>query len=544
MFPITRNLSLLHSVSSLFFKPLTGQKIRLPQIDGISHLARSIIHKNKIIINSENPVTELLQEKKIRLISNSENKKIFKTLELPNEISVICETGANRYKIISKAPPIKNIVISGGGAKGVALQGVITAIEEFSSENKSLREQLEHIAGSSVGALTGALLATGVSAKKIIEESNKVDFKKLQGKRSIIPPFSKDGKPLIYFVRQQITTSIKEYLQEFTHLNDDYQTIQTFFREKTGKELKETEVYLFKKLLNEIKKEDPRNVHITFAMLDLLHQLDPKKFKQLTVTATCRETGETFYFNKEKTPNLDISIACRASASLPLILTPVVIQKEDLQPGYGDKFLNGRKSLSFIDGGYLNNIPVDVMENPSINEFQGERAQEGQNLQTLVLVFDEAKRKINEEGKESAQSPYHEAKVDPNMLYNASSRVERFIRDFCVIQFGGVKTNLRNTVTKQQGLAKIQKKYTQRNIPLRLVLENEEKELNTRDFEKAKKHADEYIEIGKKQTEEYLKNHQNEAIARDFTSAEEVIAHLSGEGLSEEMKRSIWDLIL
>ena len=113
MFPITRNLSLLHSVSSLFFKPLTGQKIRLPQIDGISHLARSIIHKNKIIINSENPVTELLQEKKIRLISNSENKKIFKTLELPNEISVICETGANRYKIISKAPPIKNIVISG-----------------------------------------------------------------------------------------------------------------------------------------------------------------------------------------------------------------------------------------------------------------------------------------------------------------------------------------------------------------------------------------------------------------------------------------------
>ncbi|MBA2369652.1 MAG: hypothetical protein H0V82_11595 [Candidatus Protochlamydia sp.] len=101
--------------------------------------------------------------------------------------------------------------------------------------------------------------------------------------------------------------------------------------------------------------------------------------------------------NNENTPHLDISIACRASASFPIILTPTVIKKEFLSPKYLGK-LPDNDALTFSDGGYFDKIPVNSMQDK-----QGikNRGQNNQNLQTLALVFDDY--------KEAVQSPFFEA---------------------------------------------------------------------------------------------------------------------------------------
>ena len=159
-------------------------------------------------------------------------------------------------------------------------------------------------------------------------------------------------------------------------------------------------------LLVELGKKKPEDVCITFSMLQSLRALDPKTFKDLTVTATCRENGKVFYFDATTTPDLDIAIACRASASLPVILSSVKIEKKYLT-NYEDVPENG---LSFVDGGYLDNIPVSAMQDKQGVENENNKGEQGQNLQTLVLVFDGGKRAENE------QSPFLESQSEKAYL--------------------------------------------------------------------------------------------------------------------------------
>ncbi|MCZ6903652.1 MAG: patatin-like phospholipase family protein [Rickettsia endosymbiont of Ixodes persulcatus] len=65
------------------------------------------------------------------------------------------------------------------------------------------------------------------------------------------------------------------------------------------------------------------------------------KYKDLVITATQQDTGKLTIFNSFDTPNVEIALACRASASIPLVFEPVEI--------------NGKK---YVDGGYLDNIPT------------------------------------------------------------------------------------------------------------------------------------------------------------------------------------------
>ncbi len=377
-------------------------------------------------------------------------------IELSPTHSIIYTPTDGTYTYISPAPAIKNLVISGGGAKGVILLGAVQAFEEHQENGISFKEQLEVIAGSSVGALTASLLAAGITAEELIKATSSENFKALLGKG--YGPLYKDGNPLLAFIR--------------THLEA-----------ATG-------------------LKGP----VTFAMLHELHMQDPKKYKELIVTATCRETGKTYYFDHNNTPNLEIALACRASASLPGILQAVEIDGNDLLPGYPHNH-----PVTFVDGGYLDNIPVVVLENDKMMH----AGDDGQNLQTLALIFDETGRKAHE------QSPFHEVKPK-KAIYNPHSRIERLVRDVVAKRLGKINTTERNTLTRSDRLEEMRTRYSSRCIPL-LV------DLKATDFVKAKKHEQAYIQSGKAQCLEYLKNRECEAIYRYFASQEELLAHVPQE---------------
>jgi len=86
--------------------------------------------------------------------------------------------------------------------------------------------------------------------------------------------------------------------------------------------------------------------------------VDPIKFKDLVITATNRETGELTIFDARKTPDIEIALACRASASIPLVFEPVTI--------------NG---VQYVDGGYRDNIPL--------SHFQGGKQQQDDEIRDI-----------------------------------------------------------------------------------------------------------------------------------------------------------------
>jgi len=415
----------------------------------------------------------------------------------------------NKYTYISLAPPITNLVISGGGAKGVILPGVIKAFEDHRTESGSFREQLENIAGSSIGAITGCLIAAGMSADHLAKATQQVEFKDLLG--TGIGPIRKDGKPIMDFLQKYIKQSICENLKQIFKITD----LNLINPEMVKKCLDDPArscaglcIDQLMTVVNELQKDD-NEARITFAMLQTLHILEPKVFKNLTVTATCCETGTVFYFDAVTTPNLDIALACRASASIPIILTYVSIERQFLSPGYADVLPN-KSVLTFTDGGYGDNIPVIAMHNKQ-DDIRN-KGEEGQNLKTLVLVFDQSGRSYD------IQSLFFDVQVKKYALYDPTSLKNRS-RNIIAQLFTSINTQEHHSVLKERGLEEIRQRYTQRNIPLLISL-------RSIDFEKAKRFEEKFRMNGYNQGREYLTLHQDELIARSFDDLDELLKYV------------------
>ncbi len=70
--------------------------------------------------------------------------------------------------------PLKGLVLSGGGARGIAYIGMYQELHE-----QKVINQLSHVCGASAGAMTASLIALGVSPKDFTDISTRVDMKKL-----------------------------------------------------------------------------------------------------------------------------------------------------------------------------------------------------------------------------------------------------------------------------------------------------------------------------------------------------------------------------
>lgn len=443
-------------------------------------------------------------------------------MELDDERSITFDPSTRQYTLLTPAPKIKNVVFAGGGAKGVLLLGVVQALEER-IWGRSVREGLDHVAGSSIGAITASLVAAGMPAKRLIQAMRKVDFADLKGKRAWL--HMKDGKPLFDFVHEYTKKSIHHNLKKIfrvDHLRDvtDGMILKYLQKKKISDPTIIAEITSAVHLLQGDKKGE---IPVTFGLLRTLHHLHPRYFKELTVTATCSENGEVFYFDADRTPLLDIATAARASAALPIVLTPVTIDRKLLSPGY-DHMLPDKTTMTFRDGGMFDNTPVDPMESK-----QGgiaTRGEEGQNLHTLVVLFDDT------ETSEGAPSPFHEEVAKPLVRYPSTARQKaayqagyRFAQ-----RFAGVVTERDYLEVLERNLDRIRRMYMQRSIPIRT-------DLGTVDFVKAKRDEERYRETGYRQTMEYMHAHRGELVARRALIPEELLGYLSDE--DEEGQRKI-----
>ncbi len=194
--------------------------------------------------------------------------------------------------------PKIGLVLSGGGAKGLAHIGVLKVID-------SLGVKIDYIAGTSMGSIIGALYAAGYSGEQLDSIFHNIDFDKI--------------------------------------INDNLPRSSTAFGERSN-----MEKYAIKLPFNDFKVKLPSALsrgHNTYSLLLklLVHVNKKDDFSQLPIPffciATNIENGKQVILE-----NGNLAQAIMASGALPSLFQPVIINDDIL-----------------IDGGVVNNYPIDEL---------------------------------------------------------------------------------------------------------------------------------------------------------------------------------------
>ena len=376
---------------------------------------------------------------------------------------------------------IKRIVLSGGGAKGVVYPGGYRALVET-----GVHKNVKEITGSSAGAIIAALIAVGMPIDKFREKLLNTNFKELLGAtvgslaKTLQPGahneagvtfFTKDGIGILELVRKNITETIIHFLSQ------NAQEVAQLIEED-------------EELLDLVNKMNSQNVKITFADLALLHQYWPNTFINLTIPAVSYPDGQLQIFNSETTPQVEIALACRASASLPVVLAPVEI---DLG--------NGQKPQKFVDAGVFDNLPADYFDRNTKGEFEPNKKPE----QTLIFAFGEG---LNNQKNCVYQALYgsrrDEALGDKSkrpVIYKASF-IDNLMRNKFVSLIGGLNPGYKSTEQKEMGYQRLRSQYPLRTVELRVG------KIKTTDFNLAKKYARIMDTLGYLDTINHITNHE------------------------------------
>ncbi|MEO5501658.1 MAG: patatin-like phospholipase family protein [Ginsengibacter sp.] len=254
-------------------------------------------------------------------------------------------------------PVYKNLVMEGGGVRGLAYAGALEVLEQ-----KGILEQIENVGGSSAGAIAGLLVAMNYSSTEI---------------DSILQPLKiqefNDGKFLF--------GKIKRVRKQFGLYKGD-------------------KIQLWLSRLIAAKTEQP---DLTFLQLHQLH-LKNKNFKDLYVTGTNVTQQRTEVFSWKTKPDMKLSTAVHISSCIPFYFVPVAIDSigNEVDPEKDSGAFN-----LFVDGGMLANYPIALFDSsePGTNPLTAEKV--FYNPETIGLKLEREEQVKNFDENNTAVAPYH-----------------------------------------------------------------------------------------------------------------------------------------
>ena len=272
-----------------------------------------------------------------------------------------------RLLLVRAAPPIENLVLRGGGAKGLGNPPALRMLE-----NLGQLSELKQVIGTSAGALTAVCLASGMSARSFQHLSDETDMQALLG----TPENFGQRYPGVEFhwlgygagtaletLDRASFSSVANYLRE--HWLDLVDTHQwAGFDDVKRKRLQELRDQVFDHTLRTGKM-------VTFGDLQLLHQLAPARFKELTLTGYNWDAKETVHFCAATHRDMPVALAGRISMSIPGFFKAVRVD------------VDGRVQ-NFVDGGVGSNMPSEAI----LNKPHG-RAMDEAVARTLLMTYDE-----------------------------------------------------------------------------------------------------------------------------------------------------------
>ena len=254
--------------------------------------------------------------------------------------------------------PITRLVFGGGGAKGVMYSGVYRAMVDTGAMHN-----VTEVAGSSVGSVAATLIAVGIDPDGMRSVFDS-DLTALLGRRigrifgSNPPGTMSISRSTVHgyaLVRNQLILAIKAYLnsiQDKVAIIAKYPAVED--------------------IITKLSANNGYFPKITFRDLDILHQIDPTRFKNLLMTATKHPGCELQIFSAHTTPDVEIALAVCASCCIPGFFSPVSI------PVFSEDDM-------WVDGGVHDNMPEGYFD----QDENGQLNQNHKKAQTLLFAFSE-----------------------------------------------------------------------------------------------------------------------------------------------------------
>ncbi|MGC8476672.1 MAG: patatin-like phospholipase family protein [Acetobacteraceae bacterium] len=245
-----------------------------------------------------------------------------------------------RVALAAPPPPVRTLTFSGGGGKGAALPGAVRALE-----NSGVLKDVTTVTGASVGSMTAAMVAAGMTGAEFAAIGNdpSVADKIKQGKNMAEVLFGGglDGSGLENLVRGNLDATLRkrisEYIERQTAQQQPVDPAVAAILDRLasgGKGPTFADMATLSKVIPAVKQ-----VVISGSFMS---QVDPKTDKPIKGT----EAPQLVIFSAETTPDLEVAVAVHASAALPPVFKPVDIP------------LPSGITARFQDGGVMNNAPT------------------------------------------------------------------------------------------------------------------------------------------------------------------------------------------
>ncbi|MGV2431877.1 MAG UNVERIFIED_CONTAM: patatin-like phospholipase family protein [Rickettsiaceae bacterium] len=424
--------------------------------------------------------------------------------------------------------PIDFLTFSGGGAKGAIYSGVFDSLAD-----NGVMKQVKSIAGSSAGAITAAFIATGMSPKEFHKLSAKTNFENLlhsNGKKLL----KNDGLPLLNFLRTNIKDTVRKFIEDLDDNNGrklaeictarniiirkeldesleaqqkiidqkikagealaNAETVEErakqaeliaisdaqlkFFDYKLG-DLEAQRVHIglilnrqsrdFESLKDRCKSNDGK---ILFRDLAILRSLDPEAFKDLRVTAVEKKSSNLKIFSSDDTPDVEIALAAKASASIPLVFKGTVIE-----------------SKKYVDGGYRDNTPTNHFKKETTIEDFTNKPRSSKKGRTIACAF-----------SSGPEDNVHKAIYTMEENIYTPNKFMKFIINTLFKKLARVGGDFQYTDEEEKNLKNLQQNALN-------VLPLDTKPVSTLSFNKAQEQAPYLHAKGYIDTQRYLENH-------------------------------------
>jgi len=250
------------------------------------------------------------------------------------------------YKPKFDGKPIDALIFKGGGTRGIVYQGAMKCLEDW-----GMRDSIKYFAGTSAGSQYAAFAAFGLSSQEMFDINRKAPWEELLDYDKFLGTILPDPKSLTDHFGLCRGDALEEFLEK-----------------------------VFVEKLERASGEKIGRGKCTFR---LLHDKTGNDLK----IGVCNLVSKTFeILDKDRTPDMPVSKACRASSSIPFVFSPVE---------YGDAM--------YIDGGLEGNLPATAF--PAAEH---------------ILAFNLTSKREIKERREKPSNLMEFAKVTLSMLLDAA----------------------------------------------------------------------------------------------------------------------------
>lgn len=211
----------------------------------------------------------------------------------------------------------RNLVMEGGGIRGVAYGG---ALEEL--DKQGILRGIERVGGTSAGAIQAALLAVGYTPAEIVQVVNSTPIQRFN-----------DGRFIFFGGSHRL---MKQY---------------GWYRGDA-----------FAKYLTELVARKTGRPDLTLSELHELARQQPGRYRDLYTTGTNLTTQRVQIFSYESHPAMRVADAVRISMSIPMYFRAMLLDAEGRV--IQGKPAKGQPVQVLVDGGVLANYPLDLFDKP------------------------------------------------------------------------------------------------------------------------------------------------------------------------------------